>query len=531
MYRAEVLIIEDDGVLREAYTLALGRAGFGVVEAPDAASAFRILSGPGRSTIGLVLLDMRLPDVDGAEVLAMIRRDHDDGSLPVIVLTAVDDAAHRLEIFAAGANDYVVKPVALSELAARVGTHFRTRDHWRGRLAAVSDSRQDMARTLATTSPTDTVSQAIDVVTTAAAAIPDVEGAAFLIDDGLVRVSAATGRIALTPETTWTRDASVEIRRAAMTGPHAWASSNGGSPGRSPLVVLPLLVDTEPVGYLALASAEGLSSERRQGLVAAGADLATLAEPVIGPVVRTGRVDHQRRCQIERVIAETAFHTVFQPIVELATGLTCGFEALTRFDDNTPPDVAFAASERVNMRVDLERVVALAAAAQTDHLPANAYLSINLSPESALDTALLTQLADIDRPVILEITEHDAVVDYRELLTALDPVRDRALIAVDDAGAGYAGLTHIRALRPDVVKLDRALVSDIDRDPVGRAMVAGLVHFSAETGSRLVGEGIETEAELATLLDLGVTHGQGYLLGRPTTIDKLQADSLALCLS
>jgi EAL domain-containing protein (putative c-di-GMP-specific phosphodiesterase class I) len=88
-------------------------------------------------------------------------------------------------------------------------------------------------------------------------------------------------------------------------------------------------------------------------------------------------------------------------------------------------------------------------------------------------------------------------------------------LSVDDAGSGYACLTHVLALRPAFVKLDRGWVQDIEADPVRQALVAGLQHFAQRAGCRLIAEGIETTAQLETLRGLDVEFGQGFLLGPP----------------
>jgi EAL domain-containing protein (putative c-di-GMP-specific phosphodiesterase class I) len=88
-------------------------------------------------------------------------------------------------------------------------------------------------------------------------------------------------------------------------------------------------------------------------------------------------------------------------------------------------------------------------------------------------------------------------------------------LAVDDAGAGFSSLHHILLLSPDIIKLDITLVRDINRDPVKRALAWSLVTFAREIGSTIIAEGIETAAELATLVELGIPWGQGYHLGRP----------------
>jgi EAL domain-containing protein (putative c-di-GMP-specific phosphodiesterase class I) len=119
---------------------------------------------------------------------------------------------------------------------------------------------------------------------------------------------------------------------------------------------------------------------------------------------------------------------------------------------------------------------------------------------------------------VLEITEHDPIQDYAALRAALTALEPPVEVAVDDAGSGYASLRHILALRPRYVKLDIGWVRGIDADPARQALVAGLVHFAGEVGCRLIGEGVETEAERTALLRLGVPLGQGCLFGRPVPV-------------
>ena len=119
----------------------------------------------------------------------------------------------------------------------------------------------------------------------------------------------------------------------------------------------------------------------------------------------------------------------------------------------------------------------------------------------------------------MEITEHEPVEDYEELAGALRPLRELGVrIAIDDAGAGYASLRHTLALAPDIVKVDIALTSAIDTDRAKRALASALISFADEMGITIVAEGIETEASLRTLVDLGVRYGQGFHLARPAPL-------------
>ena len=108
------------------------------------------------------------------------------------------------------------------------------------------------------------------------------------------------------------------------------------------------------------------------------------------------------------------------------------------------------------------------------------------------------------------------------LLGVLAPLRaDGLRIAVDDTGAGFASLRHVLRLGADIIKLDRSLISGLEHDPVRHALVGALTRFAAETGSRVVAEGVETEGELMAVQGLGVQCVQGYLLGRPAPLTEL----------
>ena len=119
------------------------------------------------------------------------------------------------------------------------------------------------------------------------------------------------------------------------------------------------------------------------------------------------------------------------------------------------------------------------------------------------------------RPLVLEVTEHEAILAYGPLRDAVLALGLDVRLAVDDAGAGIANFTHLVELRPHIVKVDAGLVRGVDQDVGRQAVVAGLVHFATAADCQVIAEGIETEAELSTVIGLRVSLGQGYLLGRP----------------
>ena len=152
-------------------------------------------------------------------------------------------------------------------------------------------------------------------------------------------------------------------------------------------------------------------------------------------------------------------------------------------------------------------------------------LSVNVSAAAVCDRRMAGILEGVPgHRIVLEITEHVRVADYERLHRALDRLRVNGFrVAVDDAGAGFAGLQHILRLRPDIIKLDLSLTQGIDVDPIRRALGLSLVGFARDIGAALIAEGIETAAELDVLRGLGVRWGQGYYLARPGPIGQIAA--------
>ena len=231
---------------------------------------------------------------------------------------------------------------------------------------------------------------------------------------------------------------------------------------------------------------------------------------------------HARRQQVElrRVLGELmaarTFYPVFQPIVDLASGGAVGYEALTRFESGQRPDLCFADAWSVGLGSDLELATLEAAVTAAHTLPAARWLSLNVSARLLEDRDRLREIiASADRPIAIEITEHEVIADYQALRDAVRDLGHDLRIAVDDAGAGVANFGHIIELRPDLVKLDISIVRRVNVDVGRQALVVGMRHFSRTAGCRLIAEGVETDEEARTLTALGVEFGQGYWFGRP----------------
>ena len=281
----------------------------------------------------------------------------------------------------------------------------------------------------------------------------------------------------------------------------------------------PLIWNDEPIGVLSVGAMSEHDARRLSDRLATLTEFSVMSAAVLGPMLAERWQRDRIRADVQGVIEARAFTPVFQPIVDLATRQFVGYEALTRFFDGTRPDLRFLAADEVGMMVRLEMACLHVQVEQARRLPPGSFLSLNVSPTLALCvTPLLDVVAAVDRPVVLEVTEHAEIDDYPRLMAALDQVRSHAMLAVDDAGAGYAGLHHILELRPQYVKLDISLVRNIDSDPARQAMVTGMARFAESVGCDLIAEGIETENELTTLKLLRVAYGQGYFLARPAPI-------------
>lgn len=222
----------------------------------------------------------------------------------------------------------------------------------------------------------------------------------------------------------------------------------------------------------------------------------------------------------DRIATPGAVRTVLQPIVDLQRGAVVGHEALTRIagPPAASPDRWFAAAEANDLGARLAAATIERALAQVPDLPANTFLTVNCEPQHLCDPDVLAVLCppggSLQR-VVVELTEHASVTIDR-LRASFERIREAGgRIAIDDAGAGYAGLAMLLDVRPELVKLDRSLVTGLDTDPARRVLVQAIGELTASIDAWVLAEGIETLAELETLVRLGVPLGQGYLLGRP----------------
>jgi EAL domain-containing protein (putative c-di-GMP-specific phosphodiesterase class I) len=258
--------------------------------------------------------------------------------------------------------------------------------------------------------------------------------------------------------------------------------------------------------------------------------LAEAAAMVIEPQVRREQGHAEIADRLDPVMTAGGPNVVLQPIVDLGSGTRCGAEALSRFpaEWGRTPDVVFAEAHSIGQGHRLELLALSRAAALLDQV--SGYVSMNVSPQTLLTPMCGELLAGLplDR-IVLELSEHDPVLDYDGLGTVLAPLRAQGMrLAIDDVGAGFSSLRHIVVTNPDIIKMDRSIVSGLDSDPVLAKLAQSLVEFAHSFGACVIAEGVETAAELEMLQGLRVDGGQGWLFGRPAPADLLVDEGTVL---
>ncbi len=241
---------------------------------------------------------------------------------------------------------------------------------------------------------------------------------------------------------------------------------------------------------------------------------------------------------LDRILAHGDITTLFQPIVSLSQRRALGHEALTRGPSNSAlhsPINLLAAARHGGRLNDLEMLCRQNACRRyrQQHLPGKLFL--NASPETLLDAThkpgrtleLLQSFGIPASEVVIELTEQTPTDDFELLDTALHHYRTMGFsIALDDLGAGYSSLRMWSQLRPDYVKIDRYFIDGIHLDPVKREFVQSILKIAETSRAQVIAEGIELAEELRVLSSMGVDLVQGYLLGRPQEVPRLNPEGL-----
>ncbi|TKC89407.1 phosphodiesterase [Trinickia terrae] len=230
------------------------------------------------------------------------------------------------------------------------------------------------------------------------------------------------------------------------------------------------------------------------------------------------------------LIAQHALSAVFQPIVDFDGGAILGYEGLIRGPAGSPleaPAALFAHAAHEGLSTELEHAAARTCIHAFAKLNCEGKLFLNFSAEAILklgetrdDTlAWLLRLGVPAERLVVELTEQCAISDIAGFVQMVAAVRETgAQFALDDYGTANASMNLWVRLQPDIVKIDRFFIHEIASDPLKFEAVRAMQHFANSSGARLVAEGIENEADLIVIRDMGIGCGQGYFFGRPDAV-------------
>ncbi len=240
------------------------------------------------------------------------------------------------------------------------------------------------------------------------------------------------------------------------------------------------------------------------------------------------RFDVKNKELLQEIILKEDIRTVFQPIVNMREPSILGYEALARGPRGSEfesPYMLFDIAMESDLMFELDRLCRRKALMSAAELEPEHKLFVNTLPmtirdpdfhDHAMIESLDSMKLDPSR-IVLEVTERLAIENYDLFTEAMNYFTDIGFaVAVDDMGAGYSGLEKVVHLKPTYLKFDLLMVREIDSSFVKREMLKAISSLAENVGAHVVAEGIETEKELLTLLDLGITYGQGFLFSRPS---------------
>lgn len=255
-----------------------------------------------------------------------------------------------------------------------------------------------------------------------------------------------------------------------------------------------------------------------------------MALPAETPQPASCEEDNPLLGELRAILERRALSPRFQPIFDLRIGELYGFEGLIRGPSNSvlhAPLNLLGVARCGGLLAELERSCIESILGAWSGLASHHRIFVNLSPSALLDARsraslgsdLLNQLGLLPRNVVIELTESQPTFNYAPLLEAAEYLRSFGFtLALDDLGEGFSSLRLWSELQPEFVKVDKHFVQGVGSDPVKLHFLRSIQELANRTGARVVAEGIETDADLAVIQELGIDFGQGFLLGKPALL-------------
>jgi EAL domain-containing protein (putative c-di-GMP-specific phosphodiesterase class I)/DNA-binding response OmpR family regulator len=531
--RLRILVIDDDADLTASVAAVLESNGFEVFTATGGEQGLEIAF---TQHPHLILLDVTMPGMDGHQVCRELQFGYTK-DIPVVFLSARTELAHMMEANRAGASGYVTKPFRPDHLLQTIRDVLRDasvyRDDITG-LPTLANVQVEVQRMLFDHGQLGIIYVNIGGVQ----ALEHLQG--FEVVDDVYR---AVG-LALQ-----------QARGELLRGEDFISISSLGdaflivlSPSRESSFITEddLLVVKQRLEQKLLTQLEKDLSTRllRKVDLFVGCSRLTQSPKIrfkralLDAIARaTQSIEAERdeiRCrlreQFETVMAEHQLTSVFHPIVSLRDFEAIGFEILSRGPSETElhrPDALFEVARSEGRVAELDRLCRRTACEAGEQLPRHALRFINTEPltmflhshgDSFVQEFVEVTPSSLRGLTVIEITENSVIDDFDRMREMVRQLRAHGFrVAIDDAGAGYAGLQTMVEIEPDFIKLDMSLIRGVDTSVVKQRLVRTLRDFCREAAITLIAEGIETTRQLETLQELGVTHGQGFLFGLPGT--------------
>jgi EAL domain-containing protein (putative c-di-GMP-specific phosphodiesterase class I) len=240
--------------------------------------------------------------------------------------------------------------------------------------------------------------------------------------------------------------------------------------------------------------------------------------------------ERARRKAFTHVLLSGCVSSVYEPIVSVASKTVYGYEALARGPAGSEfhsPAALFGAAEREGLVYELDCLCRESGLEGATELPEGTRLFLNMRPtaihdpqfrpDRVIETLARTRLSPSD--VVFEISEQESIANVGAFREIRDEYRRLGFeFALDDTGAGYASLQALIDLEPEFIKVDRALITNLDTDPAKQNLLRALQLVADGIGAKIIGEGLDTLEELEMLGELGIPFGQGWLFGKPTPL-------------
>ncbi len=563
LLQARIMMVDDEPITMEVVQTFLEDAGYRhFMLVDDPRKALRILE---EQRPDLLLLDLKMPEISGFDILQTLRADDRFRHLPVLILSSSSDNADKLRALDLGATDLLSKPVDPSELQLRVRNTLAAKaymdqlayydpltklpnrylflEQLEWSLEGVKRSREKLALLSIELDQFDKISDRLglyagdDVLRDLAERIlqvvrkPDLPDH-FDLDDGttasLFHIEGGVFSLILC-RLQRERDAALVAKRLLE------AVKQPMQIGQTELYLTASIgISTYPTEDVSSVALLQLASGARDHAKSNGGNMFQFSSRQIN-------VKYQKRLSLEarlrKALEREEFVLHYQPKLDVATNTITGVEALLRWQIQDRGHVAsdhfIPLAEETGLIVPIGEWVLTEACRQLEMMRQKGFapidMAVNLSPAQFQNAGMLRSFRDIitasridPRRLTLEVTEGVLLEDIDAKIDTMNRLRELGVrLAIDDFGTGYSSLSYLRRLPLDEIKIDRSFFVNLFEDTKSRALVSALIHLARSMRLIAVAEGVESEAQLRFLQHEACDQYQGYLFSPPRPMHEL----------